>query len=381
MVNFPEKATVRFTAPDARVLIVDDIQTNLIVAQGLLSLYRMDIHTAISGARAIEMASKQNYDLILMDHMMPEMDGIEATAKIRALEESRRKEKSAPEFPKGIPIIALTANAVSGMKEMFLKNGFNDFLSKPIEIPKLDEIVAKWIPGEKKLIPGEKRRQLRPSIQGSGTEDKNPAGPEFRLTIEGVDTIRGIAMTGGSEKGYKNVLAVLYTDILNRLADFEKLAGMPENLPFTVEEYPAFTIQAHALKSALATVGAFELSKAAAVLEAAGKDGDRRIIEEKLPVFIRNLKVFNEKIAAIVFLPEGERQAAAGDHGVLPYAPALKDLQQALLSYNISGINRLVKQLETADSIRMEISRLSEFILLGDYDEAAELIEKLLSRK
>jgi signal transduction histidine kinase/CheY-like chemotaxis protein len=360
MVNFPEKAAVRFTAPDARVLIVDDIQTNLIVAQGLLSLYRMDIHTAVSGAIAIEMVSERNYDLILMDHMMPEMDGIEATAKIRALEESRRKEKNARDF-RPTPIIALTANAVSGMKEMFLQNGFNDFLSKPIEIPKLDEIVAKWIPREKKKVEGVFETAQNPAV---------PKGPAH-LSIEGVDTARGIIMTGGSEEGYKNVLAVLYSDIEKRLEDFIKLAGRPEPLLFTKDEYANFTVQVHALKSALATIGASDLSLAAAVLEAAGKDGQQPIITEKLPAFIRDLKALNKAITP-------KSPDIAGDHGILTYSPALGDLRKALLAYDIGRINLLMKQLETeTPATRKEILRLSELILLGDYREAAEFIEEL----
>ncbi|MDR1353082.1 MAG: response regulator, partial [Treponema sp.] len=360
----PEKTTVRFIAPDARILIVDDIQINLIVAQGLLSLYHMDIHTAISGARAIEMVSRRNYDLILMDHMMPEMDGIETSRAIRALDRS---------YARSIPIVALTANAVSGMKEMFLKNGFNDFLSKPIEIPKLDEIVTKWIPGEKKRDPGE--------WEGAHAKpDETPFGgpPAFEIlaAIEGMDVPRGIAMTGGSEEGYKNVLSVLYKDIQNRVPIFEKLIGRPEGSPPAPEELPAFTIHVHALKSALATVGASELSKKAAGLESAGKGIDCRYIAVKLPAFIRELKALNEKIKAAVILPEETRQNA---RDIATLLPALEELRTALLAYDVSRIDALMKQLEAEGrSALNETARLPELILMGDYEEAAELIGELL---
>jgi signal transduction histidine kinase/CheY-like chemotaxis protein/HPt (histidine-containing phosphotransfer) domain-containing protein len=359
--DLPGQATVRFIAPDARILIVDDIQTNLSVAQGLLSLYRMDIHTAISGAGAIEMVSRQNYDLILMDHMMPGMDGIEAVKAIRILNKS---------YARNIPIVALTANAVSGMKEMFLKNGFNDFLSKPIEIPKLDEIVTRWIPREKKKYLGEWK----------GTEVlENQTAPGIPLAIDGVDIQRGIAMTGGSEKGYRNILAVLGTDIRNRIPDFEKLAGIPENFPLAPEEFSTFTVQIHAIKSALASIGAFGLSKAAANLEAAGRDADRRFITEKLPAFIRNLQTLAERIEAACRPEETPREAGGRD--ITHLLPMLEELRQALLLYDIGRLNLLMNRLKAEGlPIRTEADRISELVLLGDYEDAAELIGGILSK-
>ncbi|MDR1143547.1 MAG: response regulator, partial [Spirochaetaceae bacterium] len=132
---------IRFTAPEARILVVDDIASNIDVVSGLLAPYKMAIDRADGGIESIEMVKKQHYDLVLMDHMMPGIDGIEAAAAIRAWEESQQAlENPALSFGEDetqrnprrrIPIIALTANAVSGMKEMFLEKGFNDYLSKP----------------------------------------------------------------------------------------------------------------------------------------------------------------------------------------------------------------------------------------------------------
>jgi len=144
---------IRNTFPTARLLIVDDIATNLKVAEGLLAPYRKTVDTCLSGMQAIEIVKKHDYDIILMDHMMPEMDGIEATAAIRAWE------KDAMSFAEGetqrylrkqIPIVALTANAVVGMREKFIENGFSDFLAKPIDVSKLDEMLSRWIPKEKR---------------------------------------------------------------------------------------------------------------------------------------------------------------------------------------------------------------------------------------
>jgi signal transduction histidine kinase/ActR/RegA family two-component response regulator len=139
-----------FLAPAARVLAVDDDRLNLKLATGLLAPYGMQVDTARNGLEAIEMAKRNNYDLIFMDHMMPGLDGVEATRAIRALRYSTGDER----FTR-VPVVSLTANALAGMREMFLENGFNDFLSKPIELPKLQQVLAKWLPKGKILPAGD----------------------------------------------------------------------------------------------------------------------------------------------------------------------------------------------------------------------------------
>jgi len=132
-----DNLTIKFTAPNAKVLVVDDIDANLKVVKGLMQPYKMQVDLCRGGAEAIEMVKANSYDLVFMDHMMPDMDGVEATKLIR---EAGYAE---------LPIIALTANAVSGVKEMFLKNGFNDFLSKPIDPVELNAVLEKWLPEER----------------------------------------------------------------------------------------------------------------------------------------------------------------------------------------------------------------------------------------
>jgi signal transduction histidine kinase/CheY-like chemotaxis protein len=142
-----EKEAVAFTAPSVRILVVDDILTNLKVARGLMIPYGMAIDTCQSGPQAIELLRENKYDLIVMDHMMPEMDGIEAVRLIRLMEDREN-------YFKRVPVIALTANALSGMKEMFLDRGFNDYIPKPIETSKLNGVLEQWIPREKQIKTG-----------------------------------------------------------------------------------------------------------------------------------------------------------------------------------------------------------------------------------
>jgi CheY-like chemotaxis protein len=135
-----KKRNIEFTAPKAKILAVDDFPVNLTVIKSLLLPYKMDFDSCLSGEEAIASVEQNAYDLIFMDHMMPGMDGIEATAAIRRLEGG-----------KTVPIVALTANAISGMREMFLESGFSDYLSKPIDITKLDKLLAMWISEDLKV--------------------------------------------------------------------------------------------------------------------------------------------------------------------------------------------------------------------------------------
>jgi signal transduction histidine kinase/ActR/RegA family two-component response regulator len=125
---------VKFFAPNAKVLIVDDLEINVEIAAELLTLAGINADTALSGMEALDKCKTKKYDLILMDHMMPEMDGIETTAAIRNL----------PDYY-DVPIVALTANAVAGVREMFIEKGMNDFISKPIELKDLFGTLKKWL--------------------------------------------------------------------------------------------------------------------------------------------------------------------------------------------------------------------------------------------
>ncbi|MDR1510884.1 MAG: response regulator, partial [Synergistaceae bacterium] len=293
-VNLPlrEKSLdVRFIAPAARILIVDDIATNLQVVNGLLSPYRMKADTCVSGAEAVELVREREYDMILMDHMMPGMDGIEATKRIRELGGER--------FAK-LPIIALTANAISGMREKFLQSGFDDYLAKPIEISKLNDVMERWIPGGKRV------KSVRYEPKG---------GAEPPVEIGGVDTARGMAMTGGTREGYLKVLRLYVKDAAERLVflrEFEeKMRGLPPHgsplsgSPPDDSSLSLFVTQAHALKSASASIGAAEISRDAAALETAGKNRDMETIASELGAFCDGLASLAERVGEAVREKDG----------------------------------------------------------------------------
>ncbi|MFP3042871.1 ATP-binding protein [Treponema primitia] len=357
--NKGQKPGVRFTAPDARLLIVDDIVTNLNVAKGLLSLYQTDITTATSGKEAIELIKKNHYDIVFMDHMMPEMDGIEATAAIRAWEDEQQtpKEQSSKEYAKHVPIIALTANAVTGMKEMFLSKDFNDYLSKPIEISKLDGMMNKWIPVEKRV-------DAKVGTSPERTEETTD------IKIDGVDTARGLTMTGGSKAAYRKVLVSFRKDVLERLPSLERL---PKE-----QELSLFTTNVHALKSAAATIGAVGVSHEAAELEAAGKAGDLTRIAAGLSRFYRNLKSLADQLTDIL---NSEKQTEETGTISTSCLPLFKELAEALKQEEIGTIHRILAELEENPldaQTRKALDEISNAVLMSEFEDAIKKTDMLL---
>jgi HPt (histidine-containing phosphotransfer) domain-containing protein len=242
---------------------------------------------------------------------------------------------------------------------MFLEHGFSDYLSKPIEIAKLDEIMARWIPVEKRIKTG--RGMRRPVFAGGSG-----------LSIPGVDVKRGVNMTGGTEAGYRKVLAQFRKDAAERLPVFA--------VPPAETAAGGFATQAHAIKSAAGTIGAAELSAEAAVLEAAGKAGDTAAIREALPLFHERLARLIEDIGKAL-----EKAAAKADtppfgKGNEAVADTLSALRAALETKNMKETDRLLEELEqTAEGETVkQVADISDRVLMGEYEKAVELITRLI---
>ncbi len=239
-----------YTAPDAEILIVDDNAINLTVAEGLLKPLEMKIDTALSGKEAVQKIDVKKYDLILMDHMMPELDGVETTHIIRRFHEEYND----------VPILALTANAVEGARDMFLREGMNDFIAKPIEMRTIVTKLRQWLPQEK-------IKRIHHKIKEEDEEE------EIRsIEIPGLDTESALQLLG-TENLFWAVLKDYYRVI-------EKKAALIRELQ-EKEDWAAYTIEVHALKSASKQIGAMELSAKAAELEKAGNARDTELIREK----------------------------------------------------------------------------------------------------
>ncbi|MCL2199632.1 MAG: ATP-binding protein [Defluviitaleaceae bacterium] len=333
-----ERHTEQFIAPDARILLVDDIETNLRVGQGLLKLYGMSIDTCLSGRDAIESVMSNNYDLVLMDHMMPEMDGVETVKLIRKIGGKYAD----------LPIVALTANAIVGAKEMFLSNGFNDFLSKPIEISKLNNVLEKWIPKEK---------QMKGSINQATEED-------CQITIEGVDVKRGIMLSGGSSESYLNTLAVFRKDGKIKAAE----------LPACLDEgnITLYTTYVHALKSACANVGAAALSEEAKYLEEAGIKKDLAFISANNDGFLLRLEKLLADIGDVI---EKYAPSRTSDLDAEALKEHLVKLKAAIEAFDVTAIDQISASLEGNE----EVSDILQNAFVGMYDEALAQIHELMN--
>ncbi|GHV56498.1 hypothetical protein FACS189460_1380 [Deltaproteobacteria bacterium] len=347
------RADLSFIAPEARLLVVDDVAVNLKVANGLLAPYRAAVELCQSGREAVELVRSKNYDLVFMDHMMPGMDGVEATRAIRDL--SGEKYRS-------LPIVALTANAVSGMRERLLASGFSDFISKPIDVNRLEESLKRWLPA------GKLRPAPAPSNEAKawGTASAGPALVKPDLDLPGVDVAAGLARVGGSPEIYRDLLAMLRLDAGEALGF---VAAPPSG-----ETLKPFVVAVHGLKSALANVGAAALSRAAGELEAAGAAGDLAAVGDRLESFRAGLLGLLEAIEAA--LPPPEASGAAEEGGAPVPAAELAELRRALAAGDIEAIDAALARLEAgapAGRARALVAEIADCVLTADFQKAAEI--------
>jgi signal transduction histidine kinase/ActR/RegA family two-component response regulator/HPt (histidine-containing phosphotransfer) domain-containing protein len=336
-----------FSAPGFRILIVDDIATNLSVASGLLSPFQMEITTCLGGREAVDIAREREFDMIFIDHMMPDMDGIETARRIRGISGQYDK----------VPLVALTANAIAGMREMFLANGFDDYLTKPIETAKLNELMERWSPSEA-------RAAVSSALSGSS---KDSGG----LKIEGLDVGLGLKRIGGSMKGYLEVLEIYCRDVESALPVLNDISEK------NIED---FTIQVHALKTASANVGAVDISNDAAFLEEAGKKGDLQTIWEETDIFRGRLTDLISDIRKAVPLVNGANKGAEETEST-SIADDLLRLKKAIRSKDIGAIDMALDEISavhSSDNTKNMLSLISNHVLMADFDEAEDIVNNLL---
>ncbi|MDR1885873.1 MAG: response regulator [Synergistaceae bacterium] len=346
-----ERGRVRFTAPNFRVLIVDDVRTNLKVAEGLLAPYAMNISTCDGGLEAVALVREHEYDIVLMDHMMPDMDGIAATAAIRATEGERFQT---------LPVIALTANAVSGMREMFLEHGFNDFLSKPIDIKKLNELIERWTP--------EDLRHYKGDWAKDGTELECPDIPGW-IHIEGLDVENAIERFAGNAKALLDVIQsfATHTPAILDLLRAPMETGMRE-----------YAIAVHGIKGSSYSIGANDLGKRAEELEAAAKAGDIQSVRTKNDAFISAAENLLASLTSLLRSVEDAREKIRRD---APDRNALEAILAACRGYDVVAMEDALSELELYeyDSGAKLVTWLREQLENLEYDSIIKRLEAELS--
>jgi signal transduction histidine kinase/CheY-like chemotaxis protein len=318
---------VRVHLPYARVLVVDDVATNLDVARGMLKPYGMKVDCVTSGPAAIELLRNgANYSAIFMDHMMPGMDGIEALRVIR--------EEIDAEHAKTVPIIVLTANALSGNEEMFLKKGFQAFLSKPIDIMQLDAVINHWVRDKNR------EKELSATLAEAEGQDGRSGFDRRQFSqwqIDGLDFAQGLERFGGDAASYLDVLESYALNTPPLLA---------EALNCTQETLPGYAIVVHGIKSSSRSIGAEMVGAQAEALEHAAKAGDMAFVLLHNSAFIQAAqKIIADLSVMLRSLAEDNQKPRKAE----PDAGVLASLLQACAAYDIDGVDEAMKTLESCD--------------------------------
>lgn len=308
-----EAAYKEFTAPEAKILIVDDSKINLKIAVGLMKPLGMETDTARSGYQALNMVQKKKYDMIFMDHMMPGMDGVETTKRLRQLPES---------YLETVPVIAFTANAMKEAERSFYAAGMNGFIPKPIDVEHLYKTVYKWLPKDRIVS---KEEQVHSSSEPE--KDENTS-----LSLEGIDVREGVKNAGSTEF-YREILRDFYLLIDTKSLKIERC--IEDNL---IRDY---TVEVHALKTNARIIGALELSKEFLHLEQLGKEGDMEAVRRETPQVLAHYRAFKEILRLFNTKPEKKREASLTE--VKTY---LQGIREAIDSFDLDKADAEMKKLE-----------------------------------
>ncbi len=351
--NVTEKeAECLFIAPEAHILLVDDNELNLVVAKELLKPLRMQIDTAENGLQAVKMVRGSQYDLVLMDHMMPVMDGIEAAKAIRALPEDKYQK---------LPIIALTANAMVDARKEFLNAGMNGFVAKPIDFARICNQLKLWLPKDLvRDVPKEEAKKLL--ADDLSDREIQPEDPQMGFSFE-----EGVKHCG-SKAALMKTIRIFYRTIDSKANKIEQC--LKEGL---IGDY---VIEVHALKSSALLIGAVPLSEAAKELEDYGKQGKTEVLEEKTPdvlTLYRDLKN--------ILRPYAEKEEdAKKEFSDGEWITALQQIHQCIEQFDLDGVDQIMEQLEeyqVPECIRESMDQLRVYVADVSMEEIMELTDTM----
>ena len=341
-------------APDAKLLVVDDNLANLKVASGLLQLFQIRSETVSSGRDAIRMVQDNDYDLVLMDYRMPEMDGAETTREIRNLGLT-------------VPIIACTASVIAEAKVKMMEAGMNDFLAKPITKADLKNILKKWVPAGKKI-----------EATGDGAVLGNVEDDRYRKfwgiveNIQGLSVPLGLSRVGGQRDVYEDTLKLIMKEIekskrnLNEFLD----AGNLKN----------FAIEVHSMLGLLANVGAMELSEKARELELASDRQDIDFCSAHLPLLKEGLSGIRKQLQA-AFAEISHNDGPITIPEALP--PVFEAILRALDKVDLMQIRKemnIIDEMNLQGALKEKMEDIKDAVMMMDYAAAEELMRQLLEK-
>ncbi|MDR2433801.1 MAG: response regulator, partial [Treponema sp.] len=323
---------IRSYMPYGKVLVVDDLETNLDVMTGLLMPYGLQVDTVLSGREAVERirAEEVRYDLIFMDHMMPEMDGIEAIRIIREMGSS---------YARQVIVVALTANAVEGTKEMFLENGFNDFIAKPIDIKQLDMALNQWVrdtQSEETLREAENQERERKGEPGAAAGTGNESRWLLEHPVNGVDTGAALDLYGGAAA----LIPILRSFVTHTPGLISKMDG---HLGSSLADY---AVEVHGLKGTLNAICAGGTAELAKKLEFASKEGNWDIVRAGHGELRRQALELTEGLGRLLEEWEEQRPEEEKEGRAAPERELLVRLSAAAGSFNSNEIEEALGELE-----------------------------------
>ncbi len=348
-----------FSAPMARVLVVDDNVVNLFVSKELLLNYEIDVTTAGSGAECLALVNNNYYDLIFMDYVMPEMDGHETLKKLRKREN---------EFARKIPVVALTAMVTNGGSKMYIDEGFQGYLSKPINVHDLEEQLLRLLP-DKYIV----RKTVPEEIDEEPIEEKLWY-KRISNILDDVDIKQGLMYSNNDYTSYLNLLRVIYNDSYTQIA---KLNRFKEKIDLN-----DFRVTIHALKSVTASVGAGSLSETCRNLEMHAKDGDAAYIKDNIDGFIDSFDSFLRKIDTLL-TREDEIMVRGFNKPKVTLPPEeidaiVEELVISLEEFNADDAEAALKKLSGANldyDKTKAVDTAIDMLALFKYDEVKTLIE------
>lgn len=354
---------LNFIAPKAKIIIVDDNEMNLKVARGLLAPLQMQIDTAENGKQALEMICSNKYDLVFMDHMMPVMDGIEATKRLRKMED---------EYCKQIPVIALSANVLAEARKKFLEAGMNDFVAKPIEIKEICAKIRKWLKEEyieeKEILADLCVNQGKNVTIESGDCPANVRKAAIIPAIQGLDVEEGIRNSGTSE---------LFVSLLG---DFYKLIDMKS---MKMEKCLAdglirdYTIEVHALKNTARMIGAMKLSEWCYKLEQWGNEENIEMLQKETTGMLSLYRSYKEILEPYARQQDTEKEQVSKEQIVA----TLLELKNAIDNFDLDKADIAMKKIETyrmEDKCQPLLDELRAYVADVAMEEVMDTCDKLI---
>jgi signal transduction histidine kinase/CheY-like chemotaxis protein len=350
--------------PYGRVLVVDDVQTNLDVAKGMMSAYEgLTVHCVMSGRQAIEMIRDADvvYDAIFMDHMMPELDGIEVLRIIRS--------EIGSEYANTVPIIALTANALVGNDKMFMENGFQAYLTKPIDVVKLDAIMRKFVRDKQS-------EETLKSVEGAPPDGKQDragivSGMLEKTRINGVDIGSGMRRFNNNPDVY---LRVIKSFTQNTPKHLENLRTVTEA---NLGEYATLV---HGVKGSCYGISADHAGRMAETLEIAAKSGDFARVMAGNETFIRRVEELLAQLGALLESTDGVKEPGEAKSLPEPDRALLEKLLRASADYDIDAMRDAMEELESCsyDTGADLVAWLKDQLVNFAYDEIRERLSETL---